>query len=84
MSDKAIKYTAEEKKLITSIGKRIKTLREAKGWSQDELSVEALIPKNQVGRIERAEINTTIISLHKIATALKVGIEDLITTDCGD
>ena len=84
MSDKAIKYTAEEKKLITSIGKRIKTLREAKGWSQDELSVEALIPKNQVGRIERAEINTTIISLHKIATALKVDIEDLITTDCGD
>ena len=84
MSDKAIKYTAEEKKLITSIGKRIKALREAKGWSQDELSVEALIPKNQVGRIERAEINTTIISLHKIATALKVDIEDLITTDCGD
>ena len=84
MSDKAIKYTAEEKKLITSIGKRIKALREAKGWSQDELSVEALIPKNQVGRIERAEINTTIISLHKIATALKVDIEDLITRDCGD
>jgi transcriptional regulator with XRE-family HTH domain len=50
----------------------VKKLREATALSQFELAVEAGIPKNQVGRIERGEINTSIFVLKKIADALKV------------
>ncbi|NVN17489.1 helix-turn-helix domain-containing protein [Muricauda sp. HICW] len=46
--------------------------------SQHDLSIEADIPKNQIGRIERAEINTTVITLHKIASALNVDVASLV------
>lgn len=45
--------------------------------SQHDLSIEADIPKNQVGRIERAEINTTVITLEKLAKALEVDVYQL-------
>ncbi len=78
VSKKKRKYSTEEERLMKLIGKNIKSLREAKKWSQHKLSVEALIPKNQVGRIERAEINTTLVSLHRISTALNVRMQDLL------
>ena len=78
VSKKKRKYSTEEEQLMKLIGKNIKSLREAKNWSQHKLSVEALIPKNQVGRIERAEINTTVVSLHRISAALGVCMEDLL------
>ncbi len=67
----------EEKEILTNLGKEVKRLRLKKGWSQFKLSTEAEIPKNQVGRIERAEINTTIITLHKLIKTLEINIEDL-------
>lgn len=45
--------------------------------SQELLSYDANIPRNQVGRIERGEINTTIVTLHKICKVLKISIKDL-------
>lgn len=68
----------EEIAILKSVGNKVKKLREAKGLSQHDLSIEADIPKNQVGRIERAEINTTIISLFKISKALQVDLKDII------
>ncbi len=81
VSKKKRKYSTEEERLMRLIGKNIKSLREAKNWSQHKLSVEALIPKNQVGRIERAEINTTVVSLHRISVALGVRLEDLLLSN---
>ena len=37
--------------ILRTIGKKVKTFREMKNMSQHDLSVEADIPKNQVGRI---------------------------------
>jgi transcriptional regulator with XRE-family HTH domain len=54
-------------------------LRQDKKLSQFQLSTEAEIPKNQIGRIERAEINTTILTLNKIAIVLDVDIKELFT-----
>ncbi|MDT8347148.1 MAG: helix-turn-helix transcriptional regulator [Flavobacteriaceae bacterium] len=64
--------------LLQALGNNIKFYREHLNLSQHDLSVEADIPKNQIGRIERAEINTTILTLHKIAVALKLDIIDLL------
>ncbi|WP_313790852.1 helix-turn-helix transcriptional regulator [Flagellimonas chongwuensis] len=68
----------DEIRILQSIGELIRHLRESKEMSQHDLSIEADIPKNQIGRIERAEINTTVITLHKIASALNVDVASLV------
>ena len=59
------------------VGLRIRELRNAKGMSQFQLSVEADLTKNQVGRIERAERNTSLVTLGRIADALEVPLSSL-------
>lgn len=70
--------TDKEKKILIKLGERVKLLREERNLSQFQLANEAEIPKTQIGRIERAEINTTYLTLYKIATALKVNLKELI------
>ena len=67
----------EEIEILKTIGEKVKFFRELRNFSQHELSIEAEIPKNQVGRIERAEINTTVLTIHKIAKALDVNVKVL-------
>ena len=47
------------------------------GMSQEELGNTAEIPINQVGRIERGEINTTIVTIKAIADSLSVDVTEL-------
>lgn len=65
-------------KAITLLGKRIKNLREEQGISQSQLAFESEIPRNQVGRIERGEINTSISTLFAISKALNISITELV------
>ena len=63
---------------LKATGNNIRQLRKSLNLSQESLSFDADIPRNQIGRIERGEINTSVITLMKIATALKVNIYDLL------
>lgn len=63
--------------LLKLVGNKIRQKRTELKLSQETLSYDANIPKNQIGRIERGEINTTILSLHKICKALEINIKDL-------
>lgn len=67
----------EEIELIKSVGEKIRKRRLELNLSQELLSYDANIPRNQVGRIERGEINTSITTLHKISKALKIDIKEL-------
>ena len=67
----------EEIELIKSVGNKIRDTRILKGLSQATLSYDANIPKNQVGRIERGEISTSISTLYKICKALNIQIHEL-------
>lgn len=71
-------FNEEEIRVLKKVGENIKKLRTDKGLSQFELANEAEVPKNQIGRIERAEVNTTILTFHKIAEALNVDSDLLI------
>lgn len=51
------------------------------GISQDKLAVEAGIGDNQIGNIERGEINATALTLAKIAIVLKCEIQDFFVFD---
>nr|WP_299213979.1 helix-turn-helix transcriptional regulator [uncultured Allomuricauda sp.] len=59
------------------VGNKIRLLRNSKGLSQFQLSVEADLTKNQIGRIERAERNTSLVTLNRIANALEVPLHTL-------
>lgn len=72
-------YRDEE--AIKKLGKRIKQTREGQNISQEQLSFESSIPKIQIGRIERGQVNTTISTISAIARALDVEIKDLFDFD---
>ncbi len=61
------------------IGKNMKRLRAEQGISQDRLSKLADLSLNTVVTVESgANVNPTIDTLTKIASALGVGVDDLI------
>jgi len=63
----------------SKIANNIKKIRQEKGISQDRLSKLADLSLNTVVNVESgANPNPTIETLSKIATALGVGIDDLI------
>jgi transcriptional regulator with XRE-family HTH domain len=65
------------KEYIQAFGHRLFRLRTESGLSQEQLAHKADVPVNQVGRIERGEINTTISTVYAISQALKISPKDL-------
>ncbi len=65
------------KSYIIQFGRNLRSIRKANGLSQEQLANDADIPINQIGRIERGEISTTIHTLLLIATALELPIKKL-------
>lgn len=65
-------------KILRKFGYRLKTLRKAKGWSQEELGKRAGLHRTYIGSIERSERNVSLINIEIIAKALKVKISDLV------
>lgn len=70
--------TDEEIAFIIEVGKKIQSRRKELKLSQETLSFDADIPRNQIGRIERGEINTSLITLFKISRALNTDILELL------
>lgn len=68
----------EDIELLKSLGEKIKERRKELNLSQETLSFDANIPRNQVGRIERGEISTSITNLHRICAALGIKVKDLV------
>ncbi len=59
------------------MGKQIKTLRRARGMSQEELSEKISINSKYLSAIERGKANPTLAVLVRLADSLKVGVPDL-------
>lgn len=62
---------------LKAFGENLKRLRVEKGLSQEQLANDADIPLQQVGRIERAEINTTLNTIKRLADALGINPKQL-------
>ncbi len=61
----------------TLFGRTVRTLREARGYSQEELAERATLHRNYVGSLERGERNVAIENIVKLARALSVRPGDL-------
>lgn len=68
---------SENKKLRKDLGQRIRQLRKAKGWTQQELAERADLDWKYFGAIERGERNPTLDNIGKVAQGLGVDVHHL-------
>lgn len=66
-----------------TIGKRIRTYREEKGFSQEELAEKLHISRSTYQRIENGETNSWINHIEKICTSLDVEMDDILKPEEG-
>lgn len=68
---------SSDNEYLKAFGNQLRIIRKKMGFSQERLSYEADIELRQIGRIERGEINTGILSVKKIASTLNINQKDL-------
>ncbi len=67
-----------DKHLLKKLAKRIKELRKANGYSQDDLSVYSGIARSTIGNLETAQNDIVLSKLNKIAKAFNVTLSELL------
>ena len=67
-----------DNELLKSFGTRVRTLRQARGFSQETLADKCGLDRTYVGGIERGERNPSLQNIARIATALNVSLAELM------
>lgn len=62
-----------------AVGERIRSARQERGWTQAELAERAGLSVNYVARLERGELGPSLFVAHRIAEALRVSLEELVS-----
>ena len=62
--------------MLLELGKYLRTLREGRGVSQEELAARCGLHRTYLGSIERGEYNLTLRSLRRITDALGISLAD--------
>jgi transcriptional regulator with XRE-family HTH domain len=65
--------------ILIKIAKRVRQLRKINNLSQEQLAERAGLHPTFIGNIERAEKNSTITTLERIAQAFKIPLIQLLT-----
>ena len=65
------------RKLKILLGKRIRSLRLARGWTQQELGEKADISYKFLGQVERGRQNPSFVVLVKIADAFNIELMEI-------
>ncbi|MGH8194150.1 MAG: helix-turn-helix domain-containing protein [Woeseiaceae bacterium] len=66
-------YTRSEQAVLREFGERVRSAREGRGWTQEDLAAEAGLDRTYVGGIERGERNLALLNVNKLAIALGDG-----------
>lgn len=69
----------KEMSILVKVGRRIRELRKIKNMSQEALAEKADLHPSLIGKMERGEINPTIVSLDKIARAFDISVAELLS-----
>lgn len=70
---------SDENNFLIAFGTRLKKVRKANGYTQEQLANDIGIEISQISRIERGVINTSISNIYKISKILKVDIKELFS-----
>lgn len=63
--------------VLKQFGEHLRHIRKSKKIAQQKLELLAGISKNQVGNIERGEVNITLITAIALAKALHIELKEL-------
>lgn len=63
--------------ILARFGRRVRQLRERAGESQDGFALRAGLGRSYFGRVERGEVNVSLLNVARIAKALGVSVRDL-------
>ena len=62
------------------LSQMLRTLREEKGWTQEELAEKASVERSYLTKLETGDkVNPSLAVLKRLAKALRVGVEKLLT-----
>ena len=67
------------KTTLEKFGEKVREERHKQGLSQEELASRAGVHRTYIGMIERAEKNISLENIEKVAKALKLNINELLT-----
>jgi transcriptional regulator with XRE-family HTH domain len=67
------------KDLLKELGQRIRHLRDARKWSQEEFAHVAGFHRTYIGQIERGEKNLSFMNLAKVSNVLGVTMSELLS-----
>jgi transcriptional regulator with XRE-family HTH domain len=68
----------QSKKYLQLIGNNIRKKRNELGISQQELADNADVAKSTIQRIEKGDMNPSILTLKNISVALEIDLSELI------
>lgn len=58
--------------MLVAMGEYLRSVREKRGWSQEDFAFECGLHRTYVGAVERGEYNMTLLTLRKITEALDI------------
>ena len=64
--------------LAIELGRNIRKIRKEKNLSQEKLALMCGLDRSYMGRIERGEVNITVLKLYEISKVLEVDIRILL------
>ena len=70
-----------DKKQLKQFGENLRRLRKEKNLSQEQLAFDAQLDRSFVGQVERGERNLSLLSILRLADALKIPPEKLFSGD---
>ncbi|HYX72397.1 MAG TPA: helix-turn-helix transcriptional regulator [Nitrososphaera sp.] len=68
-------------KILIKFGQKVRTERQKQGLSQEELAEKAGVHRTYIGMIERGEKNITLLNIEKIAKALEIPLDKLLSLE---
>lgn len=64
--------------LARRFGTAVRALREARGWSQEQLAAQAELNRSYLGEVERGDATPSLATIDKLARALDVSGAELL------
>ena len=70
-----------DESILTKFGKKVREKRLQRGISQEKLAEKAGVHRTYIGMIERGEKNITLQNIEKIAKALGISLDELMSLE---
>ena len=71
-------YSKRDKTYLHAFGKRVRALRRAQGFSQEDFALEIGLDRTYMGGVERGERNVALLNIRRIARGLKIPVSKLL------